>query len=214
MNDYGTNLGTMLSRIKEFIKHRGLSVRKFEQALGMSNGTIHNATVNGSSISSQWMEKITEQYPELNLSWLITGKGSMLGTNSQRNRIPYFNVDFSGGFVELYNDQTQNPTSFEEMPDIPGAKMWCNIKGHSMEPTIADGNRIALLPVDLGTSFSYGSIYAIVTDDGLRTVKRIEKSDNEGKIRLVADNKEFSEVEIPQSSITHLFKVVAHMGIF
>ncbi|MCQ2191523.1 MAG: hypothetical protein MJZ23_01495 [Paludibacteraceae bacterium] len=206
----------MLDRIKTFIKHKGLSVRKFEQALGMSNGTIHNATVNGSSISSQWMGKITEQYPELNISWLITGKGSMISgkSNIAKNKIPYFNVDFSGGFVELYNDQTQHPTGFVDMTNVQGAQLWCNIKGHSMEPTIADGDRIALQNVAPNDSINYGSIYAIVTDDGLRTVKRIERSENEGKLLLVADNKDYNPVEISKTSITHLFRVVAHLGVF
>lgn len=205
----------MLDRIKTFIGHKKLSVRKFEMALGMSNGTIHNAIVNGSSISSQWLTKMSEVYPELNTYWVLTGKGEMLqnAKSTGKNKIPYFNVDFSGGFVELYNDQTSTPTEYMDCKGIKGVQFWCNIKGHSMEPTIADGERIALQEVALDSSLQFGSIYALVTSDGLRTVKRVERSNEDGMIELVADNKEYKSQEIYQKDITHLFKVIAHLGL-
>ncbi|MCR5570102.1 MAG: hypothetical protein K6G31_12640 [Paludibacteraceae bacterium] len=209
----------MLERIKAFIDYKKLSVRKFEQALGMSNGTIHNAVVKGSSISSQWLTKMVQEFPELNPVWLVTGNGSMLNTedtlDQASTKAPYFDVDFSGGFNEFYNDQTQTPAEYVECKSLKGVEYWCNLKGHSMEPTIADGERIALqeLPTS-GALPTFGGIYAIVTSSGLRTVKRIEKSRKKGFLLLKADNKEFDSQEVEISTITHLFKVVAHLGIF
>lgn len=211
----------MLERLKEFIGYKKLAVRKFEIAVGMSNGTVHNAMANKSSISSAWLSKIAAAYPELNLVWLVTGKGDMLNgkkaaaprPKEQMRKIPYFNVDFSGGFIEQYNDQTQNPSDFVVDRSLTDADFWCNLKGHSMEPTICDGERIALKPVDVTDPIKWGSIYAVVTSDGLRTVKRIEKSDEDGLLELVADNKEFNSQKVAPRNITHIFKVVAHMGL-
>lgn len=206
---------SMLERIKTFIDYKGISVRKFEIALGMSNGTIHNAISKGSSLSSQWLTKMMEIFPELNPNWLVTGKGQMLVEQSRtpKNKTPYFNVDFSGGFVELYNDQTQNPTEYIQYKGLKEAQFWCNIKGHSMEPTICDGERIALKEMQPSDPIHYGSIYAVVTADGLRTIKRIEKGSNTNSLLLVADNKEYRSQEINKEGITHLFKVVAHLGL-
>lgn len=204
----------MLSRIKTFIEYKGISVRKFEIALGMANGAIHNATVKGSSLTSQWITKMLEVFPEVNPAWLMTGQGNMLVVaDADKSKIPYYNVDFTGGFVELYNDQTQNPINYIDCQDIKGAEMWCNIKGHSMEPTITDGDRIALKNVGKNESIKYGHIYAVVTNDGLRTVKRIERGTSDDKILLVADNKDYKSQEIELGNVEHLFKVVAHLGI-
>lgn len=209
----------MIERIKEFINYKKISVRKFEMALGMSNGTIHNAVAKGSSISSQWISKIALQFPDINPVWLVTGTGNMLNPEENldlaNTKAPYYDVDFSGGFNEFYNDQTQRPTEYVECKSLKGVEYWCNLKGHSMEPTIKDGERIALqeLPAK-GALPNFGSVYAIVTSDGLRTVKRIEKSPKRGYLLLKADNKDFGEQEVEISTITHIFKVVAHLGIF
>ncbi|MCQ2208569.1 MAG: hypothetical protein MJZ02_10175 [Paludibacteraceae bacterium] len=209
----------MLERIKSYISYKKLSVRKFEQALGMSNGTIHNAVVKGSSISSQWLTKMTETYPDLNPIWLVTGNGEMLNTTASAEsatmKVPYYDVDFSGGFSEFYNDQTQNATNYIECNSLKGVDYWCNLKGHSMEPTIMDGERIALqeLPAN-GTIPCFGAIYAIVTADGLRTVKRVEKSKKKDHFLLIPDNKEYASQDVEISTITHVFRVVAHLGIF
>lgn len=208
----------MLKRIKAYISYKKMSVRKFEQALGMSNGTIHNAIVKDSSISSQWLTKMTETFTDLNPVWLVTGTGNMLNKKAPieptQTQVPYYDVDFSGSFIEFYNDQTQNAAEYIECGSLKSIDYWCNLKGHSMEPTIKDGERIALQKQSTNDTPCFGAIYAIVTADGLRTVKRVEKSKKQGYYLLVADNKEYASQEVEISTITHIFRVVAHLGIF
>lgn len=71
----------MISRISEFIKFKGLSVRSFEQSIGASDGMIRRAINNGTDIQSKWITSIAEKYPQINLRWLIIGKGDMLAPN-------------------------------------------------------------------------------------------------------------------------------------
>ena len=68
----------MIRRIEEFIKYQGISVRAFEQAISASDGMIRRAINNGTDIQSKWITKIADNYPQLNLDWLITGEGKML----------------------------------------------------------------------------------------------------------------------------------------
>ena len=51
---------------------------KFESYIGLSTGYISNMSKNSGSISSDVMLKLKDKFPDLNLDWLITGKGSML----------------------------------------------------------------------------------------------------------------------------------------
>lgn len=64
--------------IGAFLKEKGISIRAFEQAIGCSNGVISRCISKGTDISSQWVSKIIETYPQINPTWLLTGEGDML----------------------------------------------------------------------------------------------------------------------------------------
>lgn len=68
----------MIDRLEEFIKNQGISVRAFEQAISASDGMIRRAINNRTNIQSKWLCNIAENFPQLNLNWLITGQGEML----------------------------------------------------------------------------------------------------------------------------------------
>lgn len=128
--------------------------------------------------------KIIDNCRDINSSWLLTGEGEMLRTESEMPSLnqryegaPYFNVDFIGGFDLIVNDRTVSPDFYINYPPYnqPGV-VWCNLTGHSMEPEISNGDIIALREVT--TPIQYlpaGEIYGIVTEE-YRTVKRIRLS--------------------------------------
>ena len=162
--------------------------------------------------------KIIDNCRDINSSWLLTGEGEMLRTESEMPSLnqryegaPYFNVDFIGGFDLIVNDQTVSPDFYINYPPYnqPGV-VWCNLTGHSMEPEISNGDIIALREVT--TPIQYlpaGEIYGIVTEE-YRTVKRIRLSQKEGFVRLIPSNKsdEFCEQEIPISMILKVYAVL------
>ena len=62
-------------RIKRFIEAEGLSAAAFEKEIGASNGYVNSIS---KSIGIDKLNLVLEKYPNLNLEWLITGKGTML----------------------------------------------------------------------------------------------------------------------------------------
>lgn len=75
----------MLARIKQYIDFKGISIAAFERSIGMSNASFGKSLKNGGSIGCDKIEKILNVYPDLNLEWLITGKGEMLNDISTSN---------------------------------------------------------------------------------------------------------------------------------
>ena len=73
----------MIERISQFIQNQGISVRSFEQSISASDGMIRRAINNKTDIQSKWLSVIADNYPHLNLEWLITGRGSMLKETPQ-----------------------------------------------------------------------------------------------------------------------------------
>ncbi len=72
-------------RIKQYIDHKNLGVRMFEKTCGINIGTLSRVIVKDSSIQSDNLEKITTTYRELNLEWLLTGRGEMLKYSNSSN---------------------------------------------------------------------------------------------------------------------------------
>lgn len=68
----------MINRLELFINSLGISVRAFENIVGTSNGLIRKAISNKTDIQSKWISKIVENFPQLNIVWLLTGNGEML----------------------------------------------------------------------------------------------------------------------------------------
>lgn len=68
----------MIERLAQFIQALGISVRAFENSIAASDGMIRRAINHKSDIQSKWISSIAENYPQLNLEWLIIGRGSML----------------------------------------------------------------------------------------------------------------------------------------
>lgn len=64
-----------IDRLKLFIKSKGLGQTKFEERVGFSRGYISKVKT---SIGADKLSNIVDVFPDLNLDWLITGKGKMI----------------------------------------------------------------------------------------------------------------------------------------
>lgn len=123
--------------------------------------------------------------------------------------VPYYDVDFIGGFDSVINDGTVHPSFFINFQPFNDADYWVNVTGKSMSPFISHGDIIALKKVESWSDFLLmGEIYAIVTPE-FRTVKILAIGENEDSYTLVPYSKDpvFSKQQIPKRLISHVFKV-------
>lgn len=69
-------------RVSESAKYFSMSVREFEKKCNINRGTLGNVKPNH-SISSDILAKIIDNAPQINIVWLITGKGKMILNSSE-----------------------------------------------------------------------------------------------------------------------------------
>lgn len=183
-----------IERLQYFMEKKGINDNQMTVNAGLSVGLIGKAKVSGKGMSSMNIEKILLAYPELSADWLLTGAGSMLKddlngiqtadeanpstlpTTSMNPSVgtPYYDVDFIGGFDEVFNSQVNIPATNIVIRGFEKASLWCNVTGHSMEPKINHGDIIALRQCTLN-DIQYGEIYAVVLDT-IRTIKILRRS--------------------------------------
>lgn len=71
-------MGTIVTRIKEYLEFKGISNAAFEKSMGLSNAAFRNLLLKGGSIGSDKLENFITLYPEVSLLWLVKGEGAML----------------------------------------------------------------------------------------------------------------------------------------
>ena len=68
----------IVDRIKLFIEHKNISLRRFDESIGMSKGYMSRQIKTNASVGGDVLARIIDAYPELNPVWLLQGKGDML----------------------------------------------------------------------------------------------------------------------------------------
>lgn len=226
-------MGNILSRIQEIASNEGITIGAMERTIGASKGVLSRAINNGTDIQAKWLSIIVENYPRYSTGWLLTGAGSMLKddlkgiqtadeanpstlpTTSMNPSVgtPYYDVDFIGGFDEVFNSQVNIPATNIVIRGFEKASLWCNVTGHSMEPKINHGDIIALRQCTLN-DIQYGEIYAVVLDT-IRTIKILRRSPDPGKLRFISINTEdYDEQEFDKSRIVNVFEVIGSISKF
>ena len=226
-------MGNILSRIQEIASNEGITIGAMERTIGASKGVLSRAINNGTDIQAKWLSIIVENYPRYSTGWLLTGAGSMLKddlngiktideanpsfmpTTSMNPSVgtPYYDVDFIGGFDEVFNSQVNIPATNIVIRGFEKASLWCNVTGHSMEPKINHGDIIALRQCTLN-DIHYGEIYAVVLDT-IRTIKILRRSPDPSKLRFIPINTEdYDEQEFDKSRIMNVFEVIGSISKF
>lgn len=216
------------ARISKILAEEGLSPNNFAQKLGYSRSqTIYDIINCKSAPSYDFFNRFAvSEFSEIyNISWLLTGRGDMNKEKSEKisenSKIsldpaigaPYYDVDFIGGFSEIFNSQATVPACNIVAPGFEKATVWCNVTGHSMEPKINHGDIVALRQCTID-DIQYGEIYAVVLDT-IRTIKILRRGTTPDVLRYVPINTQnFDEQEFPVSRIQNIFEVLGSIAKF
>lgn len=226
------NISTIKDRILTFLESEGIKKADFYSTTGISDSNFKGKNLS-SQLGGDAIVKVLTSYPNLSADWLLVGAGSMLKddlngiktineadssfmpTTSMNPSVgtPYYDVDFIGGFDEVFNSQVNIPATNIVIRGFEKASLWCNVTGHSMEPKINHGDIIALRQCTLN-DIQYGEIYAMVLDT-IRTIKILRRSPDPDKLRFIPINTEdYDEQEFDKSRIVNIFEVIGSISKF
>lgn len=202
-------------RLLDFVVYTGLSRRKFQERINVSNSYIQNIS---EGIGADVMNRISIQFPDLNTSWLLTGEGEMLKSScdvvsqkssNTRPRIPY---DAAAGTLTETVDGVAE-YQCEQVPIIgvfPRYDFTIRIVGRSMEPEYFAGDEVACLRVNEKRFLQWGRVHVLDTTQGV-VIKRIY--DNGDCIVCKSFNPEFPDFSIPKEDIRSYNLVVGSIRL-
>lgn len=230
-------LYTTIDRIRQFIVYKGLSMREFSKAIGVSHSLISKTN----AIGSDKLESILANYPELSPQWLLTGQGEMLkdafeGSNSivaqphhiyglrtdhlvSTQSIPLYSLEATAGIVELFRHaHDEKPVDFISIPNLPKCDGAIYVTGDSMYPLLKSGDIVMYKEIkEIKDGIFWGEMYLIsIQMDGEEyvSVKWIQKSElGVEYIRLVSENRHHQPKDIPLNKVRALALVKASIRI-
>lgn len=218
---------TVLDRIETFLEIDGSSANSFAGQIGVDPGNMRKMLAGKQTITDRTLRKISDTF-QLSFEWLKYGEGEMFMNNgisdahsdaptpeiSYTDGVPYYDVDFQLGFDEMEHPGAPNPEYLIRMPGYERATLWCNASGHSMEPEINSGDILAMQRIEDFSFLPFGDIYGFITTNGMRTIKRLGRSDRDGHYRLIPTNKDYDAQDIPIKAIAVVYRVLGAMKSF
>lgn len=194
---------------------------KSEEELSQKSNIAYKEIVNPNERNSKQMEfsdisvlNSQERWPE---NSKFPYENTTPTTNTDKKGVPYYDIDFMGGFDLVFNSQQVQPSFYIDFLPFNDCDCWINVTGKSMGPLIAHGDIVGLKQVaDWQRFLLEGEIYAIITDNGFRTIKMLGAGPDRDSYTLIPYNKseEYKPQVIPKDVITHIFRVKGNIKKF
>jgi phage repressor protein C with HTH and peptisase S24 domain len=230
--DKSSNIKERILQIAEF---KGIAKEKFFETIGMTYGNFKGKS-KLTPINSNAIEDIITNYPEVDLEWLLTGRGNISKVqqkDSENNLsvrklktdtlivnqdIPLYDVQVAAGVVDLFGGaQKQIPIDYIRIPKLPKCDGALYVTGDSMYPLLKSGDIVMYKEINnIQNNIIWGEMYlAYVNNDGNEYffTKFIKKSEREGYVQFVSQNQHHQTVEFPITSIKALALVKASIRI-
>jgi phage repressor protein C with HTH and peptisase S24 domain len=231
------NIDMVAERLAQYIDKKGISYYAFENSIGAGRGAISKAVKENKSIGSSTLEQIFTIYTDLNPTWLLTGNGDMFTSDTEflidksvdtyklktdsyleNQQIPLYDIEAVAGLVPLFKDsKSQEPLDHISIPHLPKCDGAVYVTGDSMYPLLKSGDIVLYKEVhDMKNEIFWGEMYLLSIDMGGEeyvTVKYIQKSDLEGNVRLVSQNKHHQDKDVQVAKIRAMALVKASIRI-
>lgn len=204
---------TIKHNIRLFAEKEGVSIRKIYEMTGMKDGTLSNA----SGMNEENLLKFFSSFPEVNLEWLLTGKGDMLLSDEktieqQRDLNNYKLIPLStieALFLEESRSDSQHFVPFMQARDTDRAIF---VSGNSMAPKYPAGSIAQIRQVinwqeylDTGEDM----MYVVLLTDGRSVLREVHKGGNDEVFILHSLNNKVDDVEVPKHLIKQIWSVLA-----
>jgi SOS-response transcriptional repressor LexA len=182
----------------------------FANAIGVTPSVVDNIVGKRQGKPSFDVVEKVSALAEINIDWLITGKGDMLKSSKgikptkDGTGIPLIPVEAMAGCFTGSQTVLLQECDHYVVPAFKNADFLIYVRGDSMQPRYYSGDMVAckmLPPTDL--FFQWGKVYVLDTDQGA-LIKKVEQGTDDETITLVSENENYKPFQIPRRAVYHI----------
>ena len=182
----------------------------FANAIGVTPSVVDNIVGKRQGKPSFDVVEKVSALAEINIDWLITGKGDMLKSSKgikptkDGTGIPLIPVEAMAGCFTGSQTFLLQECDHYVVPAFKNADFLIYVRGDSMQPRYFSGDMVAckmLSPTDL--FFQWGKVYVLDTDQGA-LIKKVEQGTDDETITLVSENENYKPFQIPRRAVYHI----------
>lgn len=214
---------TLKDRLLLVIEKMGVTKAQFEKRAGLSNGFVDKC---GDNTRRTSLDKISNTYPMINISWLLTGEGEMLNTDSSvpiAVRTPAGEADATlvlllpvsaqGGSLNDFVVSVKENDCEKVVSPIRSVDFAMTVSGDSMAPEYPNGSRIFVKKINEKAFIEWGKAYVLDTCNG-SIIKILTPSEQEGHVRCLSINPDpvYAPFDVAMCDIYGIYKVLLCMS--
>ncbi len=201
------------SRLEKVIKWSDMSANHFALHIGLNRAQNLYQIKNGvNGISKKLAQMVVKSFPDINIVWLITGKGEMFHSESPLSELTsYYAIDVEANIRNIENIE---PTSDIQLPQGVEAQFAMIYRGGAMGQQIPPNTMVCLKEI-APKQILPGGEYLIVTQNFsmLRVVRQEPELTKIRALKLVAVQDGYDDILVLESQIERSYKVVAKLII-
>ncbi len=217
----------MENRIRLIRKELSLTQEALSARLGIGKSALSMIETGKASLSERNRNIIVQEF-NINPEWIETGRGEMFNPlqgglmpiAGGRSRIlpsqsvPVYDITATAGLVPLFMQrETVQPVDYIHIPNLPRCDGAVYVVGDSMYPLIKSGDIVLYKQIsDIPGNIFWGEMYLLSIDtegEEYICVKYIQRSEHEGFIKLVSQNKYHADKDVEISRIRALALIKA-----
>ena len=214
-----------------------MSVRQFEAKIGSSDGKIAKFLTSNSSLKSDTLNMIMENFPQLSIEWLLTGEGDMLkqhtpqeeqtksreraemaptistcnNTHDNAPLIPLVTQNAVAGFGnQNFTIQDADVKEYYVVPKFRYHQVdfMIEISGSSMYPKYNSGDVVACTILHDGAFIQWNKCHIVATREQGILCKRLMPGASDDCLKMVSDNPNYPPFDVPKNEITGIALIV------
>lgn len=197
-------------RIESVVKWANMTTNYFARYIGLSRGeNLYQIKRGHNGISRKLAERIVQHFPQIDLLWLLTGRGQMFAVGSEERgvQIPYFNADVEKSIRGI---DLLSPDGYVVLPTVDDADYSLYYYGRAMGGSLPAGTLVFLKEID-PEAIIPGGLYVVVTRK-IAALRRLHAGSDDSSVRLTAaEGGGFDEMVVKSSDIRKIYRVKAHL---
>lgn len=211
--------------INKLLEHTGLTPSTFAKKLGEKRPQRIYDIQNGKTkkLSREIADKISSAFPEINRTWLLTGEGDMLNTestsaltltNDKVTLVPLLPISAQGGTLNDFVLAVNERSCEKIISPIGKVDFAITVSGDSMAPEFPSGSQVLIKKINERAFIDWGRTYVLDTCNGT-VIKKLMPSDSgdSALVKCVSINPAYPPFEVNLHDVYGIYRVMLVMAI-